>query len=73
MLIPEENQRDLADIPKNIKQNLEIRPVKWIDEVWQIALKRMPEALPAENEPPVADVGRTATRKTKKGNQLRTH
>ena len=73
VLIPEENQRDLADIPKNIKQNLEIRPVKWIDEVWQIALKRMPEALPAENEPPVADVGRTATRKTKKGNRLRTH
>jgi ATP-dependent Lon protease len=38
VLIPEENQKDLAEIPDNIKGKLEIRPVRWIDEVLQIAL-----------------------------------
>jgi len=42
VLIPVENQRELAEIPKNIKQNLDIRPVRWIDEVLQVALQRMP-------------------------------
>jgi ATP-dependent Lon protease len=42
VLIPEENQRDLAEIPKNIKQDLDIRPVKWIDDVLQMALQHMP-------------------------------
>ncbi|MCU7881907.1 MAG: endopeptidase La [Candidatus Thiodiazotropha sp. (ex Lucinoma aequizonata)] len=41
VIIPEENERDLVDIPKNIKQNLDIRPVRWIDEVLQIALKEV--------------------------------
>ena len=45
VLIPDENTRDLAEIPENIKENLEIRPVKWIDEVLEVALSRMPEAL----------------------------
>jgi ATP-dependent Lon protease len=43
VIIPHENERDLVDIPKNIKQDLEIRPVQWIDEVFEIALTRMPE------------------------------
>ncbi|BAN69284.1 endopeptidase La [endosymbiont of unidentified scaly snail isolate Monju] len=42
VIIPSENERDLVEIPKNIKQNLDIRPVKWIDEVLQIALLTMP-------------------------------
>ena len=45
VLIPDENTRDLAEIPENIKENLEIRPVKWIDEVLEVALSRMPEPL----------------------------
>ncbi|MDX1251682.1 MAG: endopeptidase La [Gammaproteobacteria bacterium] len=44
VLIPQENVRDLAEIPKNIKQHLDIRAVKWIDEVLQVALQRVPEA-----------------------------
>ena len=54
VIIPEENERDLAEIPKNIIQNLEIRPVRWIDQVWQVALQRMPEAAikPGEPTPP---------------------
>ena len=40
VIIPEENRKDLADIPKNVTQGLEIVPVKWIDEVLDIALVR---------------------------------
>lgn len=42
VLIPEENNRELAEIPKNIKQNLDIRPVRWIDEVLEVALEEVP-------------------------------
>ncbi|MES9978395.1 MAG: endopeptidase La, partial [Candidatus Thiodiazotropha sp. 6PLUC5] len=43
VIIPEENERDLVDIPKNIKENLDIIPVRWIDEVLQIALNDVPQ------------------------------
>ncbi|MCB1956979.1 MAG: endopeptidase La, partial [Rhodocyclaceae bacterium] len=45
-LIPEENVKDLADIPSNIKDAIEIVPVRWIDQVLREALEREPEALP---------------------------
>lgn len=45
VLIPEENKRDLEEIPANIKQKLDIRPVKWIDEVFAVALHHMPKPL----------------------------
>jgi len=45
VLIPEENQRDLKEIPDNIKADLTITPVKWIDQVLEIALTRIPEPL----------------------------
>jgi ATP-dependent Lon protease len=45
VLIPRENEKDLAEIPKNIKQDLKIVPVKWIDEVLQVALQHMPDPL----------------------------
>ena len=50
VLIPDENKRDLKEIPDNIKSDLEIIPVKWIDEVLAVALQRMPEPLPEELE-----------------------
>jgi ATP-dependent Lon protease len=46
VLIPTENVKDLAEIPDTIKSKLEIRPVKWIDEVLELALERAPEPLP---------------------------
>jgi len=48
VVIPEENVRDLKEIPDNIKESLEIRPVEWIDQVLDIALTRQPEPLPAD-------------------------
>ncbi|MEE9492454.1 MAG: endopeptidase La [Gammaproteobacteria bacterium] len=45
VLIPEENRKDLADIPDNVKDRLTIKPVKWIDEVLELALTRMPVPL----------------------------
>lgn len=42
VLIPEENEKDLAEIPTNIKQNLKIIPLRWIDEVLKVALQYMP-------------------------------
>ena len=56
VLIPEENAKDLQEIPENVKNGLEIVPVKWIDQVLQIALVSQPVPLP-EEEPAVAAAG----------------
>ncbi|MEQ1813174.1 MAG: endopeptidase La, partial [Candidatus Nitrotoga sp.] len=59
VLIPEDNVRDLVEIPDNVKNKLEIHPVKWIEQVLEQALERKPEFLteaPATlTPPPVAD------------------
>jgi ATP-dependent Lon protease len=55
VVIPIDNQKDLAEIPENIKGNLDIRPVKWIDEVLEIALAEQPKPL-APAAAPVAKV-----------------
>ncbi|WP_210546699.1 endopeptidase La [Rhodoferax sp. PAMC 29310] len=48
VIIPEENAKDLQDIPANVKDGLEIVPVRWIDKVLEIALEKMPTPLPDE-------------------------
>ncbi|HQR77025.1 MAG TPA: endopeptidase La [Burkholderiaceae bacterium] len=48
VLIPEENVKDLAEIPDNVKNRLEIVPVKWIDKVLEVALERQPVPLTEE-------------------------
>jgi ATP-dependent Lon protease len=54
VLIPEENVKDLAEIPDNIKNKLEIVPVKWVDQVLEFALERQPEPRkPASDVPPL--------------------
>jgi ATP-dependent Lon protease len=50
VLIPQENAKDLQEIPENVKNGLEIIPVKWIDQVLQVALVRQPVPL-ADDEP----------------------
>ena len=59
VLIPESNVKDLVDIPENIKNHLQIHPVKWIDQVLELALETMPQPLedkPAEVAAVVAEV-----------------
>jgi ATP-dependent Lon protease len=51
VLIPEQNVKDLAEIPDNVKNKLEIIPVRWIDKVLEIALERAPTPLPEEQAP----------------------
>ncbi|MEH6575713.1 MAG: endopeptidase La [Amphritea sp.] len=54
VIIPDENERDLKEIPDNIKADLDICPVKWIDEVLDIALKYQPESLIKAEKPTVS-------------------
>ncbi|AYH44818.1 endopeptidase La [Azoarcus sp. DN11] len=65
-LIPEENVKDLAEIPENIKNVLELIPVRWIDQVLEHALERRPQPLPetaTEEAPPTESGESTATGK----------
>lgn len=74
VLIPDENTKDLADIPQNIKDSLEIKPVKWIDEVLQVALTHMPAPLGATAEPSRGNDKGRPRRAAKRGTkQVRAH
>ena len=64
VLIPEQNVKDLADIPDNVKNRLEIIPVRWIDKVLEVALERKPQALPEEEVTAVATADGTTDVKT---------
>ena len=76
VIIPEENEKDLKEIPQNVVKELDIRPVRWIDQVLEIALTRMPE--PPE-EHAAEESGRaskprsTKRRVAKKGSTLTKH
>jgi ATP-dependent Lon protease len=71
VLIPQENEKDLAEIPDNIKAKLEIIPVRWIDQVLEVALAHQPTPLPkgpeAASDEPKAKV------KEKKSSSVRAH
>jgi ATP-dependent Lon protease len=65
VIIPDENRKDLADIPENITGSLEIHPVRWIDEVLDIALERPLQPLPAkEAESASAESGTSSSEGT---------
>ncbi len=67
VLIPEENVKDLAEIPDEIKNRLDIHPVRWIEQVLAQALERQPAALAddkAEGEPPPVPAAPAADDKT---------
>jgi ATP-dependent Lon protease len=59
VMIPEDNVKDLQDIPENVKNHLEIVPVRWIDRVLEVALEKVPQALP-DDEPVVVAAGAPA-------------
>ena len=71
VMIPEENVKDLQDIPENVKNQLEIVPVKWIDRVLEVALESAPKALPDE-EPASEAVAAKSTDKPSTG-EARAH
>ncbi len=64
VIIPHENEKDLAEIPENVREDLEIHCVKWMDEVLQVALDRMPVPRIADDNPK----GRVAEGKSEKDN-----
>jgi ATP-dependent Lon protease len=69
VLIPDENQKDLVEIPDNIKGNLEIKAVKWIDEVLAVALTQQPMPLHSADAPavPVAAAAVTEDKPARRG------
>ena len=76
VLIPEENRKDLAEVPENILDRLEVRPVKWIDEVLEFALQHLPVPAAESDRPAVAKDQEAAdppTGKGKKGPRVTAH
>jgi len=72
VLIPDENVKDLVEIPQNIKGKLDIKPVKWIDEVLQLALRNMPQPI-AVVAPDVAEAKRSKRPARRQGKQVHAH
>ena len=70
MLIPYENEKDLADIPETVLEKLEIKPVRWIDDVLAIALQTAPTPLDSVTEGKPAE---TKAKKSKKDDNLLHH
>lgn len=68
VLIPRENDRELAEIPKNIKQNLDIRSVRWIDEVFEVALEHMPKPIAKKDKE--SDIVKPDKARRKEKNEL---
>jgi ATP-dependent Lon protease len=73
VLIPEENRKDLAEIPKNVKDKLDIRAVKWIDEVLQVALQHPPVPVTDEAEPKADEKVKEKNKPAPKSKSVRTH
>jgi ATP-dependent Lon protease len=55
VIIPKENEKDLADVPENVTKGLTIKPVKWIDEVLEIALESVPKSISMEEYEDASD------------------
>jgi len=71
VLIPQENEKDLVEIPKNIKDKLNIVPVKWIDQVLEVALQHMP--LPKASSAPAKVESKAAEKAEKSTDIVRPH
>ena len=73
VLIPEENLKDLQDIPENVKNHLEIIPVKWIDRVLELALEKIPQPLPDDEPVPEAAAAAKAEPAVPPAGETRAH
>jgi ATP-dependent Lon protease len=69
VIYPKENQKDLADIAANILEGLELKPVQWIDEVFEIALEHLPTAAEPEGD----EAGSTPVAENASGDAVRAH
>ena len=74
-MIPEENKKDLTEIPKNIVGKLSIHPIRWIDQVFETALKERPGPAVADcgNDGPVEDAAVGAEDVITKTGEVRAH
>ena len=72
VLIPHENEKDLVEMPDNIKNKLKIIPVRWIDEVLELALTRQPQPLTTTNQKGTSNKTKKATSR-KKPSTVRPH
>jgi len=65
VIIPRDNEKDLTEIPKNIKDKLDIVPVRWIDEVLEISLQHLP--VPASEQLAEKDKSKQPAKSDEKG------
>ncbi|NLO80486.1 MAG: endopeptidase La [Xanthomonadaceae bacterium] len=73
VVIPEENKKDLAEIPKNILSKLDVKPVRWIDEVLEIALVSQPVPLPKAEDEPAEVESKKGAKRGKEQEEVRPH
>lgn len=73
VLIPAENVKDLRDIPDNIKKDLIIKPVRWIDEVLAHALRGYPERFTVKNKSKIKPIIANQAKKARKSDRVRAH
>jgi len=73
VIIPDENRRELTEIPANILQHLDVKPVKWIDEVFEVALQHMPDPPSDREDTPEAVDGEAVAGDEDGQKPLRTH
>jgi len=73
VIIPEENKKDLTEIPETILSKLDIRPVRWIDEVLEVALQYMPTSLEGDPVEVVRETSKSKKKAAKKSDSLRHH
>jgi len=74
VIIPAENEKDLKEIPDNIKKDLKITAVRWIDEVFTLALNGYPARLPTKSKhKKIKSLVSAAHKKVRKGDRDRAH
>lgn len=73
VIIPEENRKDLKEIPKEVTQGLEIKFVRWIDEVLELALVNSPKPAASEVAGEMLITHHATTKQRKKSHRQRTH
>lgn len=73
VIIPEENRKDLKEIPDNVKEDLDIHPVRWIEDVLSLALEKMPEPIKEKTPTVKAAVAKKKTKANTDRSKIATH